>query len=28
MGVMSPWLLRKKRGISPQILPINLEEQT
>lgn len=28
MGIMSPWILRKKGGISPQILPNNLEEQT
>ena len=28
MGVMSPWILRKRSRISPQILPNNLEEQT
>ncbi len=28
MGIMSPWILRKRRGISPQILPNYLEEQT
>jgi len=28
MGIMSPWILRKRRGVSPQISPNNLEEQT
>jgi hypothetical protein len=28
MGVMSPWILRKRGRISPQILMNNLEEQT
>jgi len=28
MGIMSPWILRKKNRVSPQILRTNLEEQT
>jgi hypothetical protein len=28
MGIMSPWILRRKNRVSPQILRTNLEEQT